>query len=80
MREYSSGGGSAGSVLLAFLTGAAVGGIVALLLAPRSGPETRRRLVEMSDEAREKLGRVPVAVREAEKAAVSAFNDTMKKA
>lgn len=80
MREYSNGGSGTGSVLLAFLTGAALGGVVALLLAPRSGPETRRRLVELSDEAKEKLGKVPVAVREAEKAAVSAFNDTMKKA
>jgi len=80
MREYSNGGSGAGSVFLAFLTGAALGGVVALLLAPRSGQETRRRLVDMTDDAKEKLGKVPVAVREAEKAAVSAFNDTMKKA
>jgi hypothetical protein len=36
--------------------------------------------VEFGDEAKDKLGKVPVAVREAEKAAVSAFNDTMKRA
>ncbi len=80
MREYTNGGSGAGTVLLAFLTGAAIGGAVALLFAPRSGDDTRRRLVEIGEEARDKLGRVPVAVHEAEKAAVSAFNDTMKKA
>ncbi|HTP53263.1 MAG TPA: YtxH domain-containing protein [Anaeromyxobacteraceae bacterium] len=80
MREHTNGGAGAGSVLLAFLTGAAIGGVVALLLAPRSGEETRRRIFEFGEDAKEKLGKVPVAVREAEKAAVSAFNDTMKKA
>jgi len=80
MRDYGNGGAGAGSVFLAFLTGAAIGGMVALLLAPRSGEDTRRRLFELGEDAKDKLGRVPVAVREAEKAAVSAFNDTMKKA
>jgi len=80
MREYPNGSTGAGSVLLAFLAGAAVGGVAALLLAPGSGEHTRRRLVELGDEARDRLGKVPVAVHEAEKAAVSAFNEAMKKA
>jgi len=79
MREYN-GGGNAGSVLLAFLTGAAIGGVVALLFAPRSGYDTRRRILDMGEDARDKMGKIPVAVREAEKAAVVAFNETMKKA
>jgi len=40
------GGAGAGTVALAFLAGAAVGAVVALLLAPGSGAETRARLGE----------------------------------
>jgi len=43
-------GGSAGAVFVAFLLGAVAGAAVALLSAPASGEETRRRL---SDKARE---------------------------
>jgi len=73
-------GGGAGSVLLAFLAGAAVGSVVALLIAPRSGEDTRRRLFELGEEAKAKAGKVPHAVQEAEKAAVHAFNEVMRKA
>ncbi len=38
------------STFMAFVLGAAAGGIAALLLAPRSGSETRRRLRESADE------------------------------
>lgn len=37
-------GPSAGAVLLAFLTGATMGAVAALLLAPRSGEQTREHL------------------------------------
>ena len=37
-------GSSTGSVLIAFVLGAAAGAAVALLYAPASGEETRRRL------------------------------------
>jgi gas vesicle protein len=40
--------------MMAFLMGAAAGGLAALLLAPRSGEETRRRLKESADEIYEK--------------------------
>lgn len=73
------GGVGAGGILLAFLAGAAVGGVAALLLAPRSGADTRKLLVELGDDAREKIGRVPGALRDAEKAAVGTFTDAMKK-
>jgi hypothetical protein len=33
----------------------------------------------MGEDARESIGRVPIAVREAEKAAVATFTETMKK-
>jgi gas vesicle protein len=73
------GGVGAGGVILAFLAGAAIGGVAALLLAPRSGEQTRKRLMDFSDDAKEKLTRVPGALRDAEKAAVGSFSDTMKK-
>lgn len=44
-----------GGILLAFIAGAAVGGGLALLAAPRSGEETRHRLTDLADETREKL-------------------------
>ena len=79
MSQGNGGGHGAGTVLFAFLAGAAVGGIVALLYAPQDGRKTRERIRELGDDARESLGRVPIAVREAEKAAVATFTETMKK-
>lgn len=52
MREDN--GYSAGSILLSFLLGGMVGAGFALLLAPQSGRETRQKIRELSDEAREK--------------------------
>ena len=47
-------GSSTGSVLMAFVLGAVAGAAVALLYAPASGEETRRRLAERAREGREK--------------------------
>jgi gas vesicle protein len=77
--SQNNGGVGAGTVLFAFLAGATVGGVVALLFAPQSGRQTRQRILEMGDDARDAIGRVPHAVREAEKAAVTTFNETLKK-
>lgn len=44
--------GNAGTVFLAFVMGAAIGGGLALLTAPRSGKETRDKLGDMADEVR----------------------------
>jgi len=77
--SQQNGGVGAGTVLFAFLAGAAVGGVVALLFAPESGNKTRQKLLAMGEDARESIGRVPIAVREAEKAAVATFTETMKK-
>jgi gas vesicle protein len=77
--SQQNGGVGAGTVLFAFLAGAAVGGVVALLFAPESGTKTRQKLLAMGEDARESIGRVPIAVREAEKAAVATFTETMKK-
>jgi gas vesicle protein len=43
------------TTLLAFTLGAVIGGGLALLTAPRSGPETRKKLRGMVDETRDKL-------------------------
>jgi gas vesicle protein len=50
----SQNGSSASGVLLAFVLGAVAGASVALLYAPASGEETRRRLAEKAREGREK--------------------------
>jgi gas vesicle protein len=50
----SSNGNSAGTVIVAFALGALAGAAVALLYAPASGEETRRRLAEKAREGRER--------------------------
>jgi len=76
-QEVETGRGM-GSMLLAFLGGAVVGGVAALLFAPRSGEQTRKRINEMAETGKEKAERVPVAVREASHAATVAFGKAMK--
>jgi len=46
--------GSSGDRLLAFLAGAAVGGIAALLLAPEKGEVTRKKIRKMFEELQER--------------------------
>lgn len=52
--RHEEGGFSAGSVLLSFLLGGMVGAGLALLLAPQSGAETRRKIRELTEEVKEK--------------------------
>lgn len=47
-----------GTTFLAFALGAAIGGGLALLTAPRSGGETREKLQGMVDESRGKLNKM----------------------
>ena len=47
-------GHSAGTVFLSFLIGGIVGAGVALLLAPQSGRETRRKIREFTDDVKDK--------------------------
>ncbi len=51
MREE---GHSTGSLFLAFILGGIIGAGIALLTAPRSGEETRKKIKEFSDELLEK--------------------------
>ena len=46
---------SSGSILLAFVLGAAAGAAIALLYAPASGEETRRKLAAKAREGRDKV-------------------------
>jgi gas vesicle protein len=50
----SNNGGSAGTVFVAFMLGAVAGAAVALLYAPATGEDTRRRLAETAREGRER--------------------------
>jgi gas vesicle protein len=50
----SKNGNSVGTVVVAFTLGALAGAAVALLYAPASGEETRRRLAEKAREGRER--------------------------
>jgi gas vesicle protein len=47
-------GNSVGSVIVAFTLGALAGAALALLYAPASGEETRRRLAEKAKEGRDR--------------------------
>lgn len=49
---------SGGNVLVAFLVGAAVGGGIALLTAPRSGRETREKLRGLAGETRDRIRKI----------------------
>jgi gas vesicle protein len=48
---------STGSIILAFFIGGLVGAGVALLLAPQPGKETRQKIKELADEAKEKAAK-----------------------
>jgi gas vesicle protein len=74
--EHTRGGGL--SLFLAFVGGALVGGTAAVLLAPRSGAETRRRLAGAVDETKDVASRVPRAFRQASSAAQAAFTAALQ--
>jgi gas vesicle protein len=73
---HPRGGGL--TLFLAFLGGALVGGTTALLLAPRSGAETRRRLAGAMEDTKEVASRMPDAIRQASSAAQTAFSAALK--
>jgi gas vesicle protein len=74
--EHPRAGGF--TLVLAFIGGALVGGSAALLLAPRSGAETRRRITGAVGNTREVASRMPGAIREASTAAQAAFTAALK--
>jgi gas vesicle protein len=54
MAQNQEGGFSAGSLLFSFFIGGLVGAGVALLVAPKSGKETRQQLKELAEEVKGK--------------------------
>jgi len=54
MSEQDSGF-SAGKVLLSFFVGGLIGAGVALLIAPKTGEETRRMIKELAEEVKDKM-------------------------
>ncbi len=75
--ENSRGGGGL-MLFLAFAGGALVGGVAALLFAPRPGSETRRRVTGAVADTKELASHVPHALREASSAAQAAFQAALK--
>jgi len=65
LRSHASG------LVLSFLFGAATGAAIALLTAPQSGRETRRKLKEFTDDLAERAARVPAAAKAAGREAAS---------
>lgn len=69
MHEYSQSGDSSSRMMTGFMLGAVLGAGIALLLAPATGEETRRRLREtasrLRDNADEALDRVRERIDEA---------------
>lgn len=61
---HEEGGFSTGSVFLSFLLGGIVGAGLALLFAPQSGVETRRKIKELTDETVEKASGVVSQMKE----------------
>ena len=59
-------------ILLCFVVGAAAGAAVALLTAPRSGRETRRKLKEFTSDLADRAVRMPPAITEAYRRAAAA--------
>lgn len=55
MSEQDSGF-NAGTILLSFFFGGLIGAGVALLIAPKTGEETRRMIKELAEEVKEKAG------------------------
>jgi gas vesicle protein len=76
----NEGSSRIGGLLLfaAFVGGALAGGAAALLLAPCSGAETRRRIAGATRSPNAFGARVPLAFREASSAAQAAFAASLK--
>jgi gas vesicle protein len=66
------------NTLFAFLSGAAVGAITALLTAPASGAETRARLRARGQHERDRVRHLPAAFKAASVAAEEAFVSALK--
>jgi gas vesicle protein len=78
MTNETRTGFGAGGIFLAFLGGALAGTAAALLLAPRSGAETRASIGGAVGQTGEQVRRARLAAREAAIAAREAFTEAMR--
>jgi len=78
MTSETRSGFGAGGMFLAFVGGALVATAAALLVAIRSGGETRSRIGEVAGHTEEQLRRARLAAREAAIAAREAFSEAMR--
>jgi len=69
-------GAGAGTILLAFLVGAAAGAAVALLYAPAAGRETRERLGERAREGARRATDAAMTGRDVIEAIKDVYNET----
>ena len=53
----SSNNDNAAAAIIAFVSGAVIGGVAALLLAPKPGHEVREKLSDLTESASEKVKR-----------------------
>ena len=60
---------STGDIFLAVIGGSLLGAITAILLAPKSGSDTRHQIAEYIDEAKHTISQVPKAIKSASHAA-----------
>jgi gas vesicle protein len=67
---------SGARTFVSFLIGAAAGAVTALLLAPYTGQESREKIKDAARSARERVGKIPSAMREAGTAAKDAFGES----
>jgi gas vesicle protein len=67
-------------MFLAFLGGAVAGAAVALLVAPASGEETREKLLSIANTGKDKVTRVPKALKSAYSQASEVAKDAFAEA
>ena len=78
MTSETSSGYGFGGLLLAFAGGALAATAATLLLAPKSGAETRAQIGDAVGQGGEQLKRARLAAREAAAAAREAFTEAMR--
>ncbi len=67
----------AGTVLASFLTGAAVGAVLALLYAPKSGQEMRENIADLTEDAVDKIKEYAKEAQEKIKTALEEGKETI---
>ncbi len=80
MSDKENNGFTGGQMVIALVGGAALGAGVALLLAPRSGAETRAEIRALADSTRTRAMRLPHAVAGAVEAGAESLSGSLNDA